>query len=146
VYASTREDEMTLVPWTAEQKLEFLRMQSRAQRTDYARNFPGAEWLVVERDGEPVGRLVIHRGDDELLLMDIALLAAHRGGGIGTELMDRLFAESAESGRPVRLHVETFNRALRWYGRLGFEHVRVVNDVYVEMLRPAGAAPSRKAG
>lgn len=146
VYAGTREDEMAIVPWTDAQKAAFVRQQYEAQRSDYERNYPDAEWLVVERDGRPVGRMIVHRGCDEILLMDVALLPHVRGAGNGTELIRSLMAESVATGKPIRLHVETFNPALAWYERLGFEHVRVINGVYVEMLRRPSAAGARKAG
>ena len=43
VYASTRAEEMTRVPWTPEQKEAFLRMQFTAQKQHYAAEFPHAQ-------------------------------------------------------------------------------------------------------
>ena len=60
------------------------------------------------------------RRPDALLIVDIALLPAHRGAGIGTDILRGLLAEAAASGRPVRIHVERTNPALRLYRRLGF--------------------------
>jgi ribosomal protein S18 acetylase RimI-like enzyme len=50
--------------------------------------------------------------------MDIALLPAYRGQGIGTRLLDALLAQA--QGAPVTLHVEPLNPAQRLYRRLGF--------------------------
>src|SRR5581483_1581951 len=40
LYASTREAEMALVPWTAEQKRAFVEMQFAAQQQGYANSYP----------------------------------------------------------------------------------------------------------
>jgi ribosomal protein S18 acetylase RimI-like enzyme len=120
VYASTRADELAPVPWTEEQKAAFLKMQFEAQDTDYRRNYPDAEYSVVEVDGTPAGRLYVHRRPDEIRLIDIALLPAFRRRGIGTDLLERLFDEAASSVVPVTIHVELHNPARALYERLGF--------------------------
>lgn len=120
VYASTREEEIAPVPWSDEQKEAFLRMQFEAQHAYYQENYRGADWLVIEQDGVPVGRLYIFRGPKEIRLVDIAVLTAFRGAGIGSTLLRELMAESAESGKPLRIHVEKHNPARGLYARLGF--------------------------
>ena len=52
--------------------------------------------------------------------MDISLLPEHRNRGIGTTLLKELFAESAATEKPVTIHVEKYNPAMRLYERLGF--------------------------
>jgi ribosomal protein S18 acetylase RimI-like enzyme len=120
VYASTRADELAPVPWTEEQKAAFLKMQFEAQDVDYKRNYADAEFSVVEVDGSPAGRLYVHRRPDEIRLIDIALLPAFRGRGIGTGLLSRLFDEATASDVPVTIHVEISNPARALYERLGF--------------------------
>ncbi|MGH9361299.1 MAG: GNAT family N-acetyltransferase [Thermoanaerobaculia bacterium] len=121
VYAGTREEELALVTdWTEEAKERFLRQQFTAQDAYYRENYPGAEWSVVLRDGEPVGRLYVHRRPAEIRLMDIALLPEHRGGGLGSALLEELLAEARAAGKPLTIHVEVYNPALRLYERLGF--------------------------
>ena len=71
-------------------------------------------------DGEPAGRLYIHRGPSEIRIVDIALLPEHRGGGVGTQLVRDLLAEADADGKSVTIHVERMNPALRLYERLGF--------------------------
>lgn len=126
VYASTRDAELRAVPWTPAQIEDFLRMQFTAQDRSYRATYPDAEFLVVEVDGEPAGRLSVNRSITDLVVIDIALLPAHRGRGVGTELMQRLLADARQRGVPVRLHVDVANpRAEAFYQRLGF---RVVGD------------------
>ncbi len=123
VYASTREDELAHVPWDEEEKEAFLKMQFDAQHQYYQGQFPEAEFRIILRDGRPIGRLYVDRRQDEIRLIDIALLPGERGGGIGTLLLEDLLAEAAQVGKPVRIHVERFNPALRLYERLGFSRI-----------------------
>jgi ribosomal protein S18 acetylase RimI-like enzyme len=138
IYASTRAEELAPVPWTEAQKEAFLRMQFRAQSLDYAANYPAAERLVILVGGVPAGRLYVDRREDELRIVDVALLPEHRGAGIGGAILRRLLAEAAASGKPVRIHVEHLNPALRLYERLGFR--RTGGDgIYFLMEWTAGA-------
>ena len=49
--------------------------------------------------------------------------AEHCTRGIGTTLLHGLQSEAAAAGKPLRLHVERFNPALRLYERLGFQQI-----------------------
>jgi ribosomal protein S18 acetylase RimI-like enzyme len=138
VYASTREEELALVDWDGAQKTSFLRMQFTAQHRYYQAQFPTAVYLVILRDGAPVGRLYIDRRDDEICVLDIALLREYRRAGIGGAILRDLLAEADGAGKPVRIHVEHFNPALRLYERLGFTRVGDTG-VYYHMERvPVG--------
>jgi ribosomal protein S18 acetylase RimI-like enzyme len=121
VYASTRADEMALVKWSEEQIADFLWMQFNAQRQHYLHYFPKAEYsLICKEDHQPIGRIIIDRSGNEILLMDIALLPVYRNTGIGTRLVRDIQDEAQAKGLPVHLHVEAFNRAVHLYERLGF--------------------------
>ncbi len=141
VYASTRADELARVPWTAEQKAAFIDMQFRAQRLSYMNVYPNAEYYVIERSGQPVGRMIVDRSQHTILLMDIAILPQFRNAGLGTALLQELLREADQAGRPVRLHVEGFNPAFRLYQRLGFVESGQVG-MYCEMVRPPRGASS----
>ena len=121
VYASTRADEMALVKWNEEQIADFLWMQFNAQRNHYLHYYPRAEYsLICQANQQPIGRIIIDRSGDEILLMDIALLPVYRNTGIGTRLVRDIQDEAQAKGFPVHLHVEAFNRAVHLYERLGF--------------------------
>lgn len=120
VYASTREEELAQVGWDDEAKRAFVEHQFSAQDTHYRANYPGATFDVIEVDGEPAGRLYVHRGEHEIRIMDIALAPPFRGRGVGTDLLRGLMDEAAASGRSLSIHVETTNPARRLYARLGF--------------------------
>lgn len=132
VYASTRADELRRVPWTDEQKAAFVSMQFEAQRAHYREHFATASFDVVVADGEDAGRLYVGRYDREIRVVDIALLPAYRGRGIGTRLLTGLLDEARASGRTVVIHVEHANPARTLYDRLGFVPVGEVGP-YVRM-------------
>lgn len=120
IYAGTREYELSLVDWDDDRKREFVEMQFRAQDHAYHQNYLNASFDLILVDGEPVGRLYVARWLDEIRIIDIALLAAYRGRGIGGKLLADLQAEAAAARLPLRIHVERYNPALRLYDRLGF--------------------------
>jgi ribosomal protein S18 acetylase RimI-like enzyme len=123
IYANTREEELAQVPWDTAEKEAFLRMQFNAQHQYYQEQFPHAAFQIILRDDRPIGRLYVNRRPDVIHLIDIALLPANRNRGIGTSLLKELLAEASEVGKPVRIHVEHFNPALRLYERLGFSQI-----------------------
>ena len=121
LYASTRSDEMSVVDWPEAQKSAFLTMQFDAQHRYYREQFSAADYLVVEREGEAIGRIYLDRRVDELRLIDIALVPEVRNQGLGKDLLLDLLDEGRASALPVRIHVERFNPAMRLYLRLGFK-------------------------
>lgn len=135
LYSTTRAEEMAMVTdWTDEQKDAFVRMQFQAQHAWYQEHYGDAQFALVLVEGIPAGRLYVHRRAAEIRLVDISLLPEYRNGGIGTALLGELFAESAESGKPVTIHVEKFNPAMRLYERLGFVPV-ADHGVYLLLKR-----------
>jgi ribosomal protein S18 acetylase RimI-like enzyme len=131
IYASGRSEELAVVPWDEAQKEAFLRAQFDAQARWYGEHYAAASFDVVLVDGEPCGRLYVHRGASEIRIVDIALLPEHRGNGVGTALLGDLLAEADTTGRRVTIHVERLNPALRLYERLGFS---VAEDKGVYLL------------
>ena len=121
VYASTREAELSQVVWGEGQKEAFLRQQFNAQRGEYDTRFPGAEYDVVLLDGLPVGRIWVGRDEEQIRLLDIALLPEAQNQGVGTALLGALIEESRASGKRLRHMVFVLNPdATRFYERLGF--------------------------
>jgi ribosomal protein S18 acetylase RimI-like enzyme len=134
LYASVREPELALVPWDDATRRAFVEHQFSAQDTHYRQHYPGATLDLIEVDGEPAGRLYVHRGPGDVRIMDIALAPAFRGRGIGTGLLRTLIAEAEESGRKLSIHVEMNNPARTLYERLGFRPAGE-HGVYVLMER-----------
>jgi len=122
IYASTRAEEMAMVPWTAEQQEAFVKMQFTAQQEHYKKIEPAANHDIIMLNGRPVGRLYVARTKDRIEIMDITVLPQNRNAGIGSILVKALMGE-AEIGRPLRIYVENFNPSLRLFERLGFKAV-----------------------
>lgn len=137
IYASSRAHEMACVEWSQEQKAVFLSMQFEAQRRHYAAHYDGAAYMVVERDGQPVGRLYVHEGLSDVRIMEVQLLPEARGQGIGTALLRGVLAAAAARGQRTSIHVELENPARRLYERLGFVPIEE-RGPYMLMERPAG--------
>jgi ribosomal protein S18 acetylase RimI-like enzyme len=135
VYSSTREQELATLDWSAEQKDAFTAMQFQAQARHYQEHYPGAEFSVIEVNGEPAGRFYLHRQAEDWRIMDIALLPEFRNRGAGGALLTALLADADAAGAKVSIHVEIFNPARGLYARLGFRQV-AERGVYLLLERP----------
>jgi len=139
LYASTRTEELAAVPWSAEQKMAFLAQQFHAQRKHYHQHYPDTQWQVIEHDGAAVGRLYLDSRENEIRIIDIALMPEARGKGFGTALLEDIIEEAISVGKAISIHVERMNPALSLYRRLGFQEVED-KGVYLLMEHPGGAA------
>ena len=128
VYASTRLEELEGFGWSDEQKHAFIKMQFLARE----RVYPRVDNRIILFEGRPVGRMLVDRSDELILLRDIALLTEFRNAGIGSRLIKDLMKEAAAAGKPIQLHVVAASPAVRFYERLGF--CRTGGDAaYLEM-------------
>jgi ribosomal protein S18 acetylase RimI-like enzyme len=66
----------------------------------------------------------VARTADEVRILDIALLPEHRSSGVGSSIIKEILAETVKAEKPVRIYVESFNRSLRLFERLGFSSVQ----------------------
>lgn len=120
VYATSRASEMSHSGWPGEQVAQFLAQQFSAQHQYYQAHFPDGEFLLIERQGQAIGRLYLFWGTTTLRLIDIALLPAETGQGIGSAILDELLRRTEARGLACELFVENYNPAQRLYARLGF--------------------------
>jgi ribosomal protein S18 acetylase RimI-like enzyme len=123
VYASTRAEELALVPWSDEQRQEFLRTQFDAQHSYYHERFSDADYQVILVDEEAVGRLYVARDKKTVQILDIAVLPERRRAGVGTAVIQELLFEAGKSETAVQIFVETFNPSLGLFERLGFSRI-----------------------
>jgi ribosomal protein S18 acetylase RimI-like enzyme len=120
VYASTRAEEMAMVPWTDEQRQVFVRSQFNAQQTHYREKYPTATHEIILWKDRPVGQLYVARLDKEIRIVDITLMPTERGRGIGSYLINQLLEEAQRKNKITRIYVEEFNPSLSLFQRLGF--------------------------
>ncbi|MGH6683830.1 MAG: GNAT family N-acetyltransferase, partial [Pseudolabrys sp.] len=98
LYATARIDVELLATLPVSQREPFLDDQFRLQDTHYRRHYGGADFLVVEQDSKPVGRLILDRTTPAWQIVDIALVPALRGKGIGGELLRTILEAAVRSG------------------------------------------------
>lgn len=136
LYASTRADELAPLDWTDAMKRDFLAQQHRAQHHHYQNHYPGAEWLIIEREGEAIGRLYLAPFPGTLRIVDIALIPEMRRRSLGTAILKDVIELASDQGRGVSIHVEKNNPARSLYASLGFT-VRADVGAYDLMERDA---------
>lgn len=125
LYVSLRWQEVLQVEqWDDAFRMAFLEDQFAKQYRHYATFYTRSDFMIVERDGEPVGRLLLDRGHpSDLRVVDIAFLPEARGQGLGTAFLRAVQDEARAEGKKVSIHVEQENPAKRLYARLGFREV-----------------------
>jgi len=132
LYASTRIHELASVGWPAAQQEAFLRMQFNAQQQWYQTAYPGAEYQIIQIEGQSIGRMIVLREHNAWLLIDISLLPRNRGRGVGSELIRWLIEECSAAGAVLKLQVLKVNPAVRLYQRLGFTSTGE-DQIYMQM-------------
>ncbi len=120
LYASTRAEEVAVTGWPIEHQRAFLAEQHDAQHRHYRIHYADALWLILERDGVPVGRLYLAQWECELRVIDISLVPSCRGQGIGAAVLRDVQNLARVRDLGVSIHVEKNNPARRLYDRLGF--------------------------
>jgi GNAT superfamily N-acetyltransferase len=132
VYGSTRLEELALTNWDQQQRDAFVQMQFAAQQAHYRQTYPNAEHLIILLDGEAIGRLYVAEIEAEIRIVDLTILPEQRNAGVGTPIIRQLMGAAATIGKPLRIYVESFNRSLLLFERLGF--VKVDESGYSYLL------------
>ena len=138
LYYSTREEELRHFPFDDEQKKQFIAQQFAAQTDHYNVHYPTAVKSVIEYGGERIGRVYVDEWEKQIRLVDIAIIPAYRGSGIGTMLLHRVFQQAMAVKKRVTIHVEAYNPALRLYERLGFTKTDTNGIYYLMEWCPPG--------
>lgn len=134
VFSSTRMQEFVSAGMPIEQAEALLASQFSIQHAYYRQHYPHGRFDVIVQGTSNIGRLYHDWHGDALQLIDIALLPAYRGAGIGTRLMRAIVAEAARKRMPMRLYVEFENPVRKLYRTLGFVPAGE-NGVYELMSR-----------
>ena len=120
LFTETRGDLLVdLDPALRENRLSHLLADEIAQRRSL---YPDASAETIECAGQAVGRIVVSTRPDALVLVDLAVLLAWRGRGIGRRVLVDRFGAARARGRPVRTTVPSDNiAAVRFFTKVGFE-------------------------
>lgn len=134
LYRSFRKDELAQIPWSQDDKQAFLDQQFNLQHRYYIAAFPQTDFLIIEKDGIPIGRLYIDLGADIWHIVDIGFLPEWRGLGLGSATLKAIQdAATAEKSRGIILHVDRNNRrAYDLYQALGFTVIETT-DTHIRM-------------
>jgi ribosomal protein S18 acetylase RimI-like enzyme len=99
-----------------------MQLQFNAQQIAYRTQFPDGEFLIVEKNGKPIGYLVTHHGDETIRLVYIAFLPDERNRGYGRSLIQALQNKAAGATKTLALTVDPINeQAKHLYLSLGFQ-------------------------
>lgn len=139
LYIDVRWEEVLRTQWPEEVRIAFLRDQFRLQRLHYLKHYFDADFSVLTVEGEPAGRMYLHYSPDEIRIVDISLLSAFRGKGIGTALLTSVLNFAGTQAKKVSIHVEKFNPAQHLYLRLGFREAGETGPYWLMEWRGADA-------
>jgi ribosomal protein S18 acetylase RimI-like enzyme len=134
VFSSTRMQEFISAGMSVEQAEALLVSQFSIQHAYYRQHYPHGRFDIIMQGTSDIGRLYHDWHGDTVQLIDIALLPAYRGAGIGKRLLRAIVAEAAGKRMPMRLYVEFDNPVRKLYRTLGFVPVGE-NGVYELMRR-----------
>lgn len=107
------------------------------QRSRFDAQFDPPSFLVIEKDGAPIGYMSVRRTADEIFLAAIEIAPARQNRGIASRLIHELLREADQSHLPVKLQVLKVNPARRLYERLGFVDAGETATHYLMRREPA---------
>lgn len=120
LYATTREDDAMHAGRSCEIGPLPVETEFDAQRAEGQRRHPRSRRQIIETGGLPIGRLWLAPERDALHVLDIALIPALRGCGIGTACLRGVLDDARAGQFAVRLQMLAGNRARTLVQRLGF--------------------------
>jgi ribosomal protein S18 acetylase RimI-like enzyme len=133
LYASTRED-LCQLPLPPAQLAQLVAMQQRMHEAGQRSAYPNAELMILEHAGSAAGRVVLDTTGSDWRLVELALLPAMRGRGLGAALLAALQERARAHGASIGLAVLRSNAAaLRLYRRAGFV-IEGGNDMQHQMV------------
>jgi N-acetylglutamate synthase-like GNAT family acetyltransferase len=123
LYSTTRWEEVLQTPWDDAQRHAFLKQQFQAQHTHYQSHYSKAEYLVIIKEKQNIGRLYLDRDKVSICIIDIAFTPEYKYKGLGTQILQKIIIEAQYTNKKIVIHVENFNPAYQWYEKLGFKNV-----------------------
>ncbi|GLQ30243.1 GNAT family N-acetyltransferase [Litoribrevibacter albus] len=139
LHNSTRDD-LKMIDGEKDFVESFIQMQYQVQTEGYGDKFPNAMYFIVEKLQEPIGKVTIDFGQNEIRLVDIAFIPLARGKGYGEAVLSCLQQAAAQAGAPLTLSVFSGNVfAKNLYLKMGFvvEQVTPPYEFLVWYPKPA---------
>lgn len=121
LHDSTRDD-LRLIQGDPEFVQTIIDMQYKAQTEGYGETYPNAMEMVIEKNAERIGLLLLDFGHNEVRVVNLAFIPAARGKGYGTVVLTSLQRVCAQVKAPLALTVLRTNLGARkLYATLGFQ-------------------------
>ncbi len=127
LFRDTALRELALMPVDDPIKESLVRMQFASQTTTYRQQFRDAHFDIVERNGVPIGRIVVDDGQDAGCIVDFALVPKTRSKGLGTAILAAVMQRFVRMQRRVLCKVLINNEpSLRMCQRIGFRQIEII--------------------
>jgi ribosomal protein S18 acetylase RimI-like enzyme len=125
LYRSTRQD-LQLIDGEQGFIDTVIDQQFNAQTNGYGEAFPNAMYFIIEKHDQPVGRVMLDFGTEEIRVVNIAFIPEARGKGFGEGVIKSLQYAAGKNCVPLSLSVHSDNLAAkRLYAKLGFQTEQV---------------------
>ena len=134
VYSVARAAEMVTTGWDESAIASFLDLQFDLQHRYWRDHYRGAEFLVIQFRGQPIGRVYWWSNTADAVLIDISLLPAWRNRGVGSGIVAVLNDRADASRQTTTLHLQPTSPAHSLFLRAGFIIVDD-NSVHLKMQR-----------
>ncbi|GAB2881280.1 GNAT family N-acetyltransferase [Nocardioides pacificus] len=142
LFVQERRVELARSGCSPDQLEQLLDLQLTARDRSYAGRFPEAVSQIVEREGHPVGRILVAEvadaGGVEVRVVDLAVTQAERRRGAATAALRHWLERADHAERPVTLQMSPGNPAGALYAGLGFQPRQTSSTTHlVHLRRPA---------
>lgn len=108
--------------------------QSQIQHQQYGSIYPDAHHFIIDKQGTPIGRLIIDFGHNTVHVLDISLIHEAQGKGYGKAILRATQHIATQQHVPVTLVVTRTNtKARQIYHSLGFtiEQSKETDDLLI---------------
>lgn len=126
--------ELALLPLPPAQLEQLMGQQYEWQQKSYLGQFPDAENWIIETQSGPVGKIMLHRSESHVHIIDFIIAPDWRRRGVGSTILVTLKNYVGLKARELRLSVDRQNiHAKRLYLQQGFA-VSQISDTHEQMV------------
>lgn len=132
LFVQTRQSDFQNLSMDDNQKQMLLRWQYQAQSKSYFAHHPDLTHFIILNHGEPVGRFMFNESENDLHIVDIAVMPQTQNQGIGSAVIQKYIEYGKQTHKKVWLQVFKTNKAKHLYERMGFQ-ITSENDLQYTM-------------
>ena len=121
LFSEMKNSELSLEMLPEKVKDQIISMQFHGfERSIYA-NYPNLIDEVIIYISKKAGRLLLHKDENSIRIINISLLNDFRNLGIGSAILRDIVEEANKTRKSILLEVDKINPAMHLYARLGFK-------------------------